>query len=424
MTFKRGGLADLLHEFNRLHTRKFLLEARMGDVFAWRQQCEGDFNRHRPALLYENIPGDFPNLQDRFLDLRPFLEEINPFTGETWNASFRPEALRPLRLTTRNSQPAYSLVIDFSAPALNYNIDVLEALGVPLPIRTWSEFEACLEICQRADYAWPLALFNLPPTNGIDYFVRGIQTMVMRPLLDRLDRDRDGIVGDDDWRGGLERRNFTEQSFPYVESLKILKRLSRHFLWYANRYDSIHVKPFYFSRRPQSLFRAGDFRRVRADMELYGTVVNGRRLFPFREGAMHLPEITRETSSLASGPAPTPFTPSLCISVAREGKSGKEVETGVRFLQFLTTQRNQTFFTRWSYTVSATRGVPLPPVLDKRSVVFRQASVTYMGLSPEGRAIWNEAVRRFIEPTGELKDMLVATRRAIELDRKWMRVSL
>lgn len=431
MTFRRGGLADLLHEFNRLHTRRFRFAARMGDVFRWVEQCDGEFRRGRPALVYENIPSTFPGLQDRFEDLGPHLELESPFTGKPWHTSFRPEALRSMGLPapgvrrrpsgaghrTSHIGRAYALVIDYSAPAINYNMDVLEGLGVRLPIRTWAEFEDALDRCARADFTWPIALFNAPPTEGLSYFARGIQEQVMQGLFEALDADGDGNLSGADWLEAIERGKFHERIEPYVESLRILKRLSRYFLWYANRYDSLHVKPFYFSRRPQSLFRVGDFRRVRADMELYATVVNGRRLFPFREGAMHLPEITRETSPFASGPYPLVVRPSLFFSVARAGHSRAEVETAVGLLRFLTTPESQAFFTRWSFTLSAVRDVPPPPIYEGQSVVFRLARVSYVGVTEEGAKIWSAAARQFIEPEGRLKDMLRATRRAIETDR-------
>ncbi|MBI2059645.1 MAG: hypothetical protein HYT87_07740 [Nitrospirae bacterium] len=419
MTFTRGGLADLLHEFERSHTRKYRVQIRMGNVFQWAQDCDSEFRAGRVSWLYENIPANFPCLSERFVDLRSSLEQRGAGHSAAWSGSFRPEALRSMGFG--GGRPILRIPIDYSCPALNYNIDLLEALGVPLPIRTWADLERCLERCADADYVWPIALFNAPGADGIRYFTRAIQSMVMRCLISRLDFDRDGIVDRRDWRRVLERRRFHEKVEPYVESLRLLKRLSRYFVWYANRYDSLHVKPLYFSRRPQCLFRAGDFRRVRADMELYETIQGGRRLFPFREGAMHLPEITRETSPFASGPAPMPHSPSLWLSVTRQGQSRSEIDAGIRFLQFFTSKRSQTFFTRWSYTVSATRDVPLPPVYGESDVVFRSRELNYMGLTPAGQAIWKDAIRRFIEPEGDLKTMLSETRRALDTDLKSLR---
>ncbi len=433
----RGGFADLVHRFNREEAGRVFLRARQDDVEGFAADRLAATGTGREADLEEARFPDAAQLE-RYVDLRPHLLADSPFTGRPWFASFRHEALRDMGWFAKD-RPVRTLLFDYNVPAINSNETVLDAIGVKLPIRTWADFEAALERCQAHDYPWPIALFNAEKTPGIYYYSRAVQDMVMRGLAPKLDADGDSALSLADWKHALtlrrsdpqtrgEPRRTTLRRFgadtpAYVESLRILKRLSRHFVWYANRYDSLDVKPFFFSRRPQSLFRTADVRRVRADRDLYHYVHAGRHGFPFLEGAVTMPEITRETSRFASGPPRGQVVPASRVGITRAAAKRRTLPAAVRFLQFFTEPSNYQFFLRWSWTLPAVRGTEAAP--EVRALTDRLSrepqAVRYEGLSPEGRKRWFRGMQEMIEATGTVEEMIQTTREVVEMDREWLR---
>ncbi|MBI4569500.1 MAG: extracellular solute-binding protein [Planctomycetes bacterium] len=422
----RGGLADLLARFSREVSRRAFIEAEAVDVVNYRAEWDRRFAAGTPPDLLEvNDGADFPRAAERLFDLRPWLDAPHPATGRPWRALFTAPARERMGLTRRGA--VYFLLIDWSASAINFNADLLAALGVSLPIRDWAGWIAALEAARAADYDWPIAISGSPNGPGLFGIVTPLQDMVFGGrLFRRMDRDRDGVLNLADWRAALARRTFSERAPEYREFARLLKEISRFFLWYFERTDSIGTKPFYFSRRPQCLFRAGDFRRVRMDMDNYDVVRAGRRLFPFREGAMPVPEITRDTTRFASGPARGLLHPSLYLGVSRAAVERGTAAEAVRFLQWFTQPEQQRFFTAWSRTVSATRGVPAPAELRALGVsqsaphAYARPRVEYLGISDEARAIYQRAVIDLCLPTGHVPAFLAETRRVLDLDRAFL----
>jgi hypothetical protein len=407
----RGGMADLIHRFEVDHARDYRIDRVQADVLDWPKTREEQFARGDEYDIYEGLNH---RLAHHFIDLRPYLKQKNPFTGRQWHTGFRPEAKRLMGFSARG-RPVPFLLIDFTAPAINYNRDILEGLDIGLPVTTWKEWEAALERCDRADFVWPIALFNAPPQCGILNLVCTVQDMLLRTVEKKIAGPDDEITNGH-LLAALKRRTLSERTPAYVESLSIIKRLAKYFIWYANRYDSIHVKPFYFSRRPQSLFRFGDFRRVRADMELYECVEAGRRRFPFREGAMSIPEITRATSKYAGGPPRATLRPSAWLGVTKAARQRKTLSTVIRFLQFLTTPENQRFFTSFSHTISTTKGVPIPRPLRRANLTLEPLRIYYDGICPAARKRWFAGIQAMIEPNGSVEQMQKAVREAIRID--------
>lgn len=431
MVSKRGGLADIVNAYSTRTGIRFKMKSYDGMNFS--KIWDNEFRRGYPKDIYE-LRASWPQevLADRFIDLRPYLEEVNPYTGKKWLDSFGDEALAAMSIS--DGGPVHAIVFDFSGPAINFNQDVLTEIGVKLPIRAWAEFENALEKCVSSGYQWPIAMFNHPSRPGIYYFSDAVQDMLLRGLAGEIERLYDrvtaqpsekgcGVITPAHWLVAFEKKLFRPDLPEYVESLTILKRLSRYFLWYFNRYDSIHTKPFFFSSRPQCLFRVGDFRRVRADMELYECIRDGRRLFPFREGAMLIPEITSETSRFASGPSRGHLSPSLLLAISKKTIQDGTFDHALGFLKFFSTRENHQHFVNWSYTVPGIKGVEPASFVKELDPVFEPIRISYSGFSPRARRLWFRAISAMLEPGGRVEDMISATKRVISLDMNFLEAS-
>ncbi|MCR4314881.1 MAG: extracellular solute-binding protein [Planctomycetes bacterium] len=413
-------MADLIEIFCRDVAKKIYIERRFDDVFGFHQKWDAQFEAGLESDIYEVNGGyAFPKARERFVDLRPYLARKNPFTGKRWKDSFRSEALFYMGARNRKAAVPFILV-DYSAPAINVNIDLVESVGGAYPINTFAEW---LDVCRKArdaDYQWPIAAWHVKGSSGLDFYVHSIQDMLWRRLAVELDYNEDGIA---DMFSAIRNRKFNHK-LPEVRAFaELFKNLSQYFIWYFDRYDSLDVKPYYFSRRPQCLFRSGDFRRTRMDGDSYRCVRDGKRQFPFREGAMPIPEITRESSLYASGPSRGLLGPSLHLGIATRTQREGTFDECLKFLQWFTTAENQRFFISYSRSLSAIKHVPFPegwecfPYSPDDPRILEPRSIWYSGLTAPAKDRFFDAIVNLARPTGTVDEFISDLKETIALDR-------
>lgn len=219
----------------------------------------------------------------------PYLEEVNPYTGEVWGEQFFQGRLDSSRAPDRR---LYIIPHDQVKTAVFYNVDMFKRLGLEPP-RDWEEFE---EVCRRLKEAGvtPIGIPNAVryESECINWAVSSFFDNVYRHKIPQLDVIvPDGIVDKEESLRGYYLGIIEPHQPEYQAIWKLFADWSR---WW---------NPDFNGSRSADINRAFEDQRVA--MAIYGvwwvkTLSEELAQLPperrFEFGVFPLPNVTKETS--------------------------------------------------------------------------------------------------------------------------------
>jgi len=344
-----------------------------------------------PELVYYN-GGDRATWHKNgwILDLYPYLNETNPYTGKVWKESYLPGTIESASdKTDPNAPKLYGIPAQIVTVNLYYNKKIFEEIGVTQPPATISEMVDVAKKASEKGYVG-FSLQNSLDWN-LSWLASDLWMTLLRPRLAEFDvLNKNGEVEMNEWVLAVKKGLIDQNSPELKEYLKTLKALSPYFN------EGFNTASWEF----EGLFNDG-----KSAMALNGswypnqhlqggyTVDYGIAPIPYLDTAFS-PLGENERKKYKIGAAPE-------LSITGKAEKDGKLEAAMQFLQFFSDpNQGAKLLTEELLTIPPVAGVPVPELLKPVMDGFGDETgfvANFNNFEPEQKDLWFKAQQQFLE---------------------------
>jgi len=293
-------------------------------------------------------------------DLTPYLDQVNPYTGEKWLNSFEEDYMK-ITQDPNNSDHWNTIPTVTVSTRMYYNVEMFNEYGISLPTEDWT-FEEFITINnQFIDLGiTPFVMANSAQT---DYLVHWINDLLNAQILDELYTSMDLNNNNNIEMNELTRAILTDEidfSDPeYLEGIRIIKE---KWLPIWNRdFNSRSISQAHdgFLRQDNPMFFNGSWTVSGTELCL-DDKVEGTSFTRFDYRAVPFPRLTRQTTSHITAEmdiVPELGSPAFLYAIPSITKHRKTFDHALDFLRFLTAPENFKLFVDETYDIPIIKGV-------------------------------------------------------------------
>lgn len=346
----------------------------------------------------------------RWVDLTPYLSEVSPYTGATWQDSFDTRQLERYASDGRK----YQLPLDYVDIAVFYNKDMFAELGLQVPV-TWSEWLECCQTIKNNGYT-PIAI------GGDAYsFWAGDMGWLVRLLGDAYLRNQVTKVmsqpGDWDYDPARNGNWTYDPADPCNDMLVIMNGertlkaiLDGTFDFTDERFQRVYVRigelvPYFQSgfmgvdtKSAHKLFYTGRAAMVIMTSDMVTGLLHNFKTMDesarFEFGNFWIPAITDDP--MVCGPFRGLGGGGMVLAVMKQGGDAHERNV-IDFLRFITTPEAGSLFVERTLASGQPitgpmliKGVELPPAVADKFAVFSGhgfEKINFRGLNDEQESV-------------------------------------
>jgi len=201
--------------------------------------------------------------ENRLVAFDPYLDAVNPMTGQPWRDQFLPGVLDVCKASDGR---IYVIPFDVVKVAFFYNKSIFEALDLGIPTR-WSQFmEVCREIDERSEdvvgyHVTPCAVGNSQPSGVVLWNLGTFCDSLFRPKIPELDTRKpdpehpgkflepDGFIDEEELTRGYKLRIIDPMGPEFVSVWRLFKDWSKYWVPDFNGMSDMDVRPKFLQQR-------------------------------------------------------------------------------------------------------------------------------------------------------------------------------